>query len=37
MSFNQSDFGITPLSILGGAIRVQDSVDLRFNILAQHN
>ena len=37
MSFNQSDFGITPLSILGGAIRVQDKLDLRFHILAQGN
>jgi hypothetical protein len=37
MSFNQSDFGITPLSIMGGAIRVQDQLDLRFHILAQDN
>lgn len=37
MSFNQSDFGITPLSILGGAIRVRDKLDLRFHILAQRN
>lgn len=37
MSFNQSDFGITPLSILGGAIRVQDKLNLRFHILAQGN
>ena len=37
MSFRQSDFGITPLAILGGALKVQDRVDLRFNILAQRN
>lgn len=35
MSFNQSDFGITPLSVLGGAIQVQDKLDLRFHIVAQ--
>jgi YceI-like domain. len=37
MSFNQTDFGITPLSVLGGAIQVQDKLDLRFHILAQSN
>ena len=31
----QTDFGITPLSILGGAIQVQDEVQLRFQILAR--
>lgn len=35
MSFNQTDFGITPLSVLGGAIQVQDKLDLRFHIVAQ--
>jgi hypothetical protein len=34
MTFNQSDFGITPFSILGGAIQVQDRLDLRFRIIA---
>lgn len=34
MSLNQTDFGITPLSVLGGALQVQDSLDLRFHILA---
>ena len=34
-SLNQSDFGITPFSILGGAIQVQDRVDLRFRIHAR--
>jgi hypothetical protein len=28
----QSDFGITPFSILGGAIRVQDWISLRFTV-----
>lgn len=37
MSFNQTDFGITPFSVLGGAIQVQDKLDLRFHILAQGN
>jgi hypothetical protein len=37
MSFRQSDFGITPLAVLGGALKVQDRVDLRFQILAQRN
>jgi len=31
---NQTDFGIVPLSLLGGAIEVQDSIDLRFRIRA---
>jgi len=35
MSLNQTDFGITPLSVLGGAIQVQDKLDLRFHIVAQ--
>jgi polyisoprenoid-binding protein YceI len=34
MSINQTAFGITPFSILGGALQVQDRVDLRFRILA---
>lgn len=37
MSFNQSDFGMTPLSILGGAIRVRDKLDLHFHIIVQGN
>jgi polyisoprenoid-binding protein YceI len=31
----QSDFGITPMSILGGAITVQDPMELRFRIVAR--
>jgi polyisoprenoid-binding protein YceI len=34
MHFNQSDFGITPYSILNGALSVQDRLDLRFDIVA---
>jgi hypothetical protein len=34
MHFNQTDFGITPYSILNGAIRVQDRLDMRFHIVA---
>ena len=34
-SFNQSDFGIVPFSILGGTIAVRDRVDLRFSIRAR--
>ncbi|HEX2604635.1 MAG TPA: YceI family protein [Oxalicibacterium sp.] len=32
MHFNQSDFGIVPYSVLNGALRVQDGLDLRFRI-----
>lgn len=32
--FDQSDFGIVPFSILGGAIQVQDRLSLRFRIRA---
>ena len=31
----QTDFGIAPLSILGGAIQVQDEINLRFQISAR--
>lgn len=34
MHFNQTDFGITPYSILNGALSVQDRLDLRFSIVA---
>lgn len=34
MTINQTDFGITPFSILGGAMHVQDKLDLRFRIVA---
>jgi polyisoprenoid-binding protein YceI len=33
-AINQSDFGIEPFSVLGGALAVQDRVDLSFAIRA---
>lgn len=30
----QTDFGITPMSLLGGALAVQDTLDLRFKLVA---
>ncbi|MBC7860667.1 MAG: YceI family protein [Burkholderiaceae bacterium] len=33
-SLKQSDFGITPFSVLGGALAVQDQLELRFKIVA---
>lgn len=35
LAFRQSDFGIVPYSVLGGALQVQDQVDLRFRIVAR--
>ncbi len=35
VSLLQSDFGITPLSVLGGALQVQDRIDMRFTIVAR--
>ena len=32
LALDQSDFGITPLSLLGGAIQVQDRLNVRFSI-----
>jgi hypothetical protein len=34
LTVKQTDFGIAPLSVLGGAIQVQDQVSLRFDIRA---
>lgn len=34
MTFNQTDFGIVPYSVFGGALQVRDRLDLRFRILA---
>lgn len=31
---NQSDFGITPMSVMGGALTVQDPMELAFRIVA---
>ena len=35
LSLLQSDFGIAPMSVMGGAIQVLDRMDLRFNIVAR--
>jgi len=35
LALKQTDFGVTPLSVLGGAIQVQDEVKLRFRIRAR--
>jgi hypothetical protein len=35
LAFNQSDFGITPYSLLGGAIAVKDGLELRFRVRAK--
>lgn len=34
LALNQTDFGIAPFSILGGAVQVQDRLELRFRIAA---
>jgi polyisoprenoid-binding protein YceI len=33
-SLRQSDFGITPYSVMGGALRVEDRIDLQFSLQA---
>jgi len=35
LAFDQTEFGITPFSILGGAVQVRDKVNLRFHIHAR--
>jgi hypothetical protein len=35
LSFDQTDFGLTPYSLLGGAIAVRNRLDLRFRIRAR--
>jgi polyisoprenoid-binding protein YceI len=35
LALRQSDFGIVPLSLLGGAIAVRDELELRFRILGR--
>lgn len=35
MTIKQTDFGIIPLSVFGGAIQVRDKLDLHFRILAR--
>jgi polyisoprenoid-binding protein YceI len=35
MQLRQSDFGITPMSVMGGAMTVLDTLELRFRIVAR--
>lgn len=35
LSFDQTEFGITPYAVLGGAVAVRDRVNLRFSIRAR--
>jgi hypothetical protein len=34
LQLRQSDFGITPMSVMGGAMTVQDTMELRYRIVA---
>ena len=35
LTLKQSDYGIVPLSVLGGALRVEDPVEISFRIVAE--
>jgi hypothetical protein len=35
LSLKQTDFGITPMSVMGGAIAVEDQLDLKFQLTAR--
>lgn len=35
LRLNQSDFGIVPFAVMGGALAVKDGLDLRFHIVAE--
>jgi hypothetical protein len=35
LALRQSDFGIAPFSVFGGALRVEDQVDVRFDLYAR--
>ena len=35
LTLRQTDFGMTPMSVLGGAILVEDALDLRFKLVAR--
>lgn len=35
LQLRQSDFGITPMSVLGGAMTVQDTMELRYRLVAR--
>jgi hypothetical protein len=34
MAIRQSDFGIVPFSVLGGALQVHDRLEMRFRLVA---
>jgi hypothetical protein len=35
LHFKQTDFGIVPMSVFGGALQVRDELDLRFRVVAR--
>lgn len=35
LTFRQTDFGMTPYAVLGGALRVEDGLALRFRVVAR--
>ena len=35
LPLKQTDLGLTPFSLFGGALRVQDDIKVRFNIVAR--
>jgi len=35
LTLNQTDFGLTPFSVMGGAMAVQDQMELRFDLTAR--
>ena len=35
LQLRQSDFGITPMSVMGGAMTVADTLELRYRIVAR--
>jgi polyisoprenoid-binding protein YceI len=35
LTLKQTDFGITPFSVLGGAMAVQDTLEIRFDLPAR--
>jgi polyisoprenoid-binding protein YceI len=37
VKLKQSDFGITPLSLVGGSVKVKDEVEIEFDIVLQTN
>ncbi|HYD63078.1 MAG TPA: YceI family protein [Noviherbaspirillum sp.] len=37
LAIAQSDFGITPFSVLGGALQVQDRLEIRYRIAAENH